>query len=163
LKTDATDFLEGIELFKGLQVNPNMKDYRDILEQIRAKERHQETKNSRLRKAKSFKFCVEMMESTAAKPPEKAEKSHHTIFQEIMNHSGLEEFKPIILVPSAAMPGNLCLRNAKQFLVDGRYQLVEGVKTTDVNTEEFKYPINDLNITFEICDDIASLKNSHKM
>jgi hypothetical protein len=52
---------------------------------------------------------------------EQKEKTYQTVLQDIIGLSTpFEEAKPIILVPDAPIQGNLSLRNAKAFLMDGQ-------------------------------------------
>jgi hypothetical protein len=51
---------------------------------------------------------------------EQKEKTYQTVLQDIMRMSSLEQANPIILVPDAPLQGNLCLRNAKAFLMEGK-------------------------------------------
>lgn len=44
-----------------------------------------------------------------------------------------------------------------------RYTEVISTKQLDSNTIEFKHPINDQEVTFEVTDDIASLRANRKM
>ena len=147
-----------------------MEECRKTFDSIRHKERPlpHETKNGRLRKGKSFKFCTELLESAPNKSGDVRDKSNQTILQEIMNQSELKEPNPIILVPKAPKSGNLCLLNAKEFFVNGRYVDPERIKIKDSNGLEsnivkFSHPINDQDVNFEVCDDIISLKQSQKM
>jgi hypothetical protein len=61
-----------------------------------------------------------LLEKGTAAPNTKDEKSNRTILEEILSLSQLEGAKPIIIVPNGQQNGNLCLKNAKSFLVDGK-------------------------------------------
>lgn len=138
------------------------------LEQIRKWERVLESKNGKLRKNKSFKWCIDLLERKNTSRSDRAPgaKNHRNLLEQVLDipTSDLEPAKPIIVVPSAYSPGNLNLRNVKQFLVKGEYNPnYEGLTTMARNYEEVKHDINDQRVTFEIYDDIPYLKSSKKI
>lgn len=147
------------------------------LEQIRKWERVLESKNGKLRKNKSFKWCIDLLERKNTSRSDRAPgaKNHRNLLEQVLDipTSDLEPAKPIIVVPSAYSPGNLNLRNVKQFLVKGEYNPnYEGLTTMaryffsinpTRNYEEVKHDINDQRVTFEIYDDIPYLKSSKKI
>jgi len=73
--------------------------------------------------------------------------------------AGYREAKPIIVVPSSSeYPGNICLKNAVQFLKDGKYVLPQDVQQS---TEEkyaskrtFEKQIGNDHVTFEVYDSV---------
>jgi hypothetical protein len=104
------------------------------LEQIRKWERVLESKNGKLRKNKSFKWCIDLLERKNTSRSDRARdtKNHRNLLEQVLDipTSDLEPARPIIVVPSAYAPGNLNLRNVKQFLVKGEYNPnYEGMNT----------------------------------
>lgn len=147
----------------GQKIQINLHQNLPMLDSIKIKERPHESKNSRLRTSKSFKFCIDLLERPATAAINVKEKSHMTVLQEIRGNSSFEEAKPIIVVPSAAHQGNLCLRNALDFFEKGSYKSVENTKKIEDSKVQFKYQINDEDVLFEVTDDVATLKANGKM
>jgi len=138
------------------------------LEQIRKWERVLESKNGKLRKNKSFKWCIDLLERKNTSKGDRARdtKNHRNLLEQVLDipTSDLEPAKPIIVVPGAYQPGNLNLRNVKQFLMKGEYNpTYEGLMNMNKNYEEMKHDINDQRVTFEIYDDIRYLQSSKKI
>lgn len=145
--------------------DPKLEAQKLALLQIRKWERVRETKNSKLRKSKNFKWCIPLLES---KPSRKhrgnSNKSgYQTVLEEILNLSDFEEPRPIILIPNANLSGNLNLHNAKKFLTKGIYEAVDGNKLFQKEHDIFSRVINGQKIKFEIYDDVTALKSQKKM
>ena len=149
---------------------PNLSVNIPPLEAIAKRERASETKNGRLRTGKSFKFCIDLLEATGAKQPDKKDKSNLTVLQEIKgsSSSGFEEARPIIVVPNAPHQGNLSLFNAVDFLKNGTYRSPELIskkaeeKLNDTKVT-FTTQINEEDVTFEVTNDPSMLKASNKL
>ena len=86
----------------------------------------------------------------------------------IENNEGLGMSKLIIVVPSTFTEGNLCDKNAKAFLHDGKYinlnQLEEGEKDLlideDIVDNNFNYKIQGKDLMFEICSNVRKFNKS---
>lgn len=86
----------------------------------------------------------------------------------IENNEGLGMSKLIIVVPSTFTEGNLCDKNAKAFLHDGKYinlnQLEEGEKELliddDIVDNNFNYKIQGKDLMFEICSNVRKFNKS---
>ena len=86
----------------------------------------------------------------------------------IENNEGLGMSKLIIVVPSTFTEGNLCDKNAKAFLHEGKYinlnQLEEGEKELliddDIVDNNFNYKIQGKDLMFEICSNVRKFNKS---
>jgi hypothetical protein len=73
--------------------------------------------------------------------------------------------KFIIIVPQKPQFGNLCLKNAKEFLCDGKFIEASSIKGETEGTSkcvEFTKRIHDKEAEFEIWDDYLHLKHNYK-
>ena len=77
--------------------------------------------------------------------------------------SNSQHTRPIIVVPTSEQLGNICLKNAVQFLRDGKYQPPQQVVQTIDEKYETKKVFekriggnhDGINVTFEIYDSVA--------
>ena len=88
----------------------------------------------------------------------------------IENNEGLGTVKLIIVVPSSFTEGNLCEKNAKAFLHDGKYVNLNSLEedendllNDDISDNNFYYKIQGKDLMFEICSNVRKFnKNDWK-
>ena len=88
----------------------------------------------------------------------------------IENKEGLGTSKLIIVVPSSFTEGNLCEKNAKAFLKDGKYININSLEeeendllVDDISDNNFYYKIQGNDLLFEICSNVRKFnKNDWK-
>ena len=88
----------------------------------------------------------------------------------IENNEGLGTVKLIIVVPSSFTEGNLCDKNAKAFLHDGKYVNLNSLEedendllNDDISDNNFYYKIQGKDLMFEICSNVRKFnKNDWK-
>ena len=85
----------------------------------------------------------------------------------IENNEGLGTSKLIIVVPSSFTEGNLCEKNAKAFLHDGKYINLNSPEedendliNEDANDNNFFYKIQGKDLLFEICSNVRRFNKS---
>ena len=85
----------------------------------------------------------------------------------IENNEGLGTSKLIIVVPSSFTEGNLCEKNAKAFLHDGKYINLNSPEedendliNEDTNDNNFFYKIQGKDLLFEICSNVRRFNKS---
>lgn len=78
-----------------------------------------------------------------------------------------DEGKPIIIVPSLAQKGNICMANAYDFLVKGEYKDAEDAEKNLPPEEqlkekiEFEYSIQGKRVKFEVYDSVCNFTRNH--
>lgn len=106
------------------------------------------------------------MMTTSGKATTESSQAFNSILEEMLN-SGAgrfgEEGKLVILVPKQPSLGNICMKNARQFFVNSKYEPVPENAISETNLFEFKHSINGRDVTFEVCDDIPLLKEQKKL
>ena len=88
----------------------------------------------------------------------------------IESNEGLGTVKLIIVVPSSFTEGNLCEKNAKAFLHDGKYVNLNSLEedendllNDDISDNNFYYKIQGKDLMFEICSNVRKFnKNDWK-
>ena len=85
----------------------------------------------------------------------------------IENNEGLGTVKLIIVVPSSFTEGNLCEKNAKAFLHDGKYVNLNSLEedendllNDDISDNNFYYKIQGKDLMFEICSNVRKFNKS---
>lgn len=71
--------------------------------------------------------------------------------------------KPIIIVPSDVLTGNLNTENAIDFLSGGKYKIVDRTTKLKHRSPDFTMELLDQKVTFQISDDIVALRNSGRI
>jgi hypothetical protein len=144
------------------------------LEAIRKYEKVVENKNSKLlAPGKSFQFVMDIMQ----RPYNEAENrrlrqgyigNSNNVISKILalnakDPNSQQRVKPVILVPNEVIIGNLNMENALPFIVEGKYQVVDRNTFIKVHSNEFTMELLDEKVTFEVTDDVTTLKNKGKM
>lgn len=77
----------------------------------------------------------------------------------------LEEARPVILVPKEPLSGNIWLETAKALLIDGKYKNIQDKKSSgsDNHFIEIQTDLNNQQVVFEVCDDLAYLHSANKL
>ena len=166
---DFTDLIENKALLASMQLASD--NSVKVMENLRKWEKVTETKNSRLRVNRNFRFCLDIMENTHQSESKNKVNdkivigSPNSIITRLLNSNKntLETIKPIILIPDEFISGNLNFENAAGFLSDGNYQKVE--EGTRINHKPFEFFIELLGkrVCFEVHDDINSIRNKKKL
>ena len=84
----------------------------------------------------------------------------------IENNEGLGTSKLIIVVPSTFNEGNLCKKNAKEFLYNGNYVNIleenenELFNEDDIEENNFQYKILGKDLIFEICSNVRKFNRN---
>lgn len=161
----SIDLLDDPSSFSHIDPAANAENL-DSLEMLRKWERGGESRLARLRSAKNFGFCVEIMARAqkleAARTDRKVVGSPKSVLSRVLglNSGSLEESVPIILVPSEKLPGNLCLSNAESFLARGVYDPNPPRRDAPF---QFETEVLDRKIAFEVWDDINTLRSKKKL
>ena len=76
-----------------------------------------------------------------------------------MQQSSSSNHLPIIIIPGSLMAGNLSLANAKAFLQDGTYSLLNPTQHSVTNAKErvvIEHKIGTEKVQFEVHDSVTS-------
>lgn len=106
------------------------------------------------------------MTTATSKPTIETSQVFNTILDEMLNSAPGkfgEEGKLVILIPNKPLLGNICMKNARSFFVNNKYEPVPESAVSEINIFEFKHNINGRDVTFEVCDDIPLLKEQKKL
>jgi len=113
---------------------------------------------------KSFRFVLDYFKHSATN--ERNLKQSSASLRDT-NVSALEEIvrlkeKPIIVVPNESKKGNVCLKNIRQLLVDGKYIDPEELEYATADRKvEVQREIGNYKIVFEVVDDVTNFKDMH--
>ena len=171
-KRGQEDFSALISNKESLEKLESIVDPRDIkvMESLRRWEKPSESKNSRLRVNKSFRFCLDIMENGQRNRNDTQQVeatvigNPNSIISKLLgqNKNTLESVKPIILIPDELLPGNLSLGNARNFFTEGRYEAMDALP---VDAHSFEYTIELLGrrIGVEVWNDVNLLRSKRKL
>jgi len=166
---DFSDLIENKAVLASLQfVNENSIK---VMESLRKWEKVTETKNSRLRVNRNFRFCLDIMENTHQQNSQNKVNdkmvigSPNNVITRILNSTKntLETIKPIILIPEDLISGNLNCENAGTFLSEGKYNVIEEGTKINHRPIEVKFEILGHRVAFDIYDDLNYLRNKKKL
>lgn len=144
------------------------------LEAIRKYEKVVENKNTKLQvPGKSFAFVMEIMQ----RPYNEAENRRlkqgyignpNNVLSKVLamtpkEGTGQGRPRPVILVPNEILIGNLNMDNATKFIADGKYESVDRSALVRMHNAEFVMEVLGERVTFEVTDDVTTLKNKGKM
>jgi hypothetical protein len=121
----------------------------------------------------SFEHLLNMTKKlfTSEKGLKEQEEAKSFLDELIQNNEGLGISKLIIIVPSDFSEGNLCEKNAKAFLYNGRYINLNSIESEEENEliiednsdNNFSYRIQGKDLNFEICSNVRRFnKNDWK-
>ena len=118
----------------------------------------------------SFEHLLNMTKKlfTSEKGLKEQEEAKSFLDELIQNNEGLGISKLIIIVPSDFSEGNLCEKNAKAFLYNGRYINLNSIESEEENEliiednsdNNFSYRIQGKDLNFEICSNVRRFKKN---
>lgn len=146
-----------------------------FLEGLRRYEKIVESKNAKLRvPGKNFKFCLEIMEQPyneeetrklkqvfIGSPNNKISQLLASISATPGGQQGVD--RPIIIVPSEVLTGNLNTDNAIDFLAEGKYKIVDRSASLKHRCPDFSIDLLEQKVTFQILDDIVAVKHTGRI
>ncbi len=147
-----------------------------VMEYIYSHEKKSLNRNSLMKPPEnslSFEHLLNMTKKlfTSEKGLKEQEEAKSFLDELIQNNEGLGISKLIIIVPSDFSEGNLCEKNAKAFLYNGRYINLNSIESEEENEliiednsdNNFSYRIQGKDLNFEICSNVRRFnKNDWK-
>lgn len=160
---EDTEFFESLDNISELEIK--------TIEALRKYEKVTESKNSKMRvPGRNFKFCLDIMSQPYNEPETKHQKKifignpANAISRILAEHGKTTQpVRPIILVPENVITGNLNVDNAVQFLTEGKYIASDNSSKVKKKSAEMCLELLGERVTFEIFDDITSLKNKNQL
>ena len=151
-----------------------LKDYNlCIMDYIYSHEKKSLNRNSLMKPPEnslSFEHLLNMTKKifTSEGGLKEQEEAKSFLDELIENNEGLGICKLIIVVPHTFSEGNLCEKNAKAFLHDGKYININSLEgdeenelvTDDTSDNNFYYKIQGKDLLFEICSNVRKFKKN---
>lgn len=113
----------------------------------------------------SYKYLITYCKENMKQSKRQRESTSFSLIQEILNGPDKSpEYlpRPIIIVPTTANPGGLCLLNAVQFLEKGNFIDSSQLEGQHISGPlQFTHKLKGRLITFEVYDQILSFTKSH--